>query len=136
MHQILSYEGKTDLRDHLDAVNDQMGLLQVNDLAKCHYFGVTLTQVAKKWFHKPPTNSIWSWAQLLNEFVRQFQAIRIYSKPGNSLTNIKQCEGKTLKSYLKWFSNEATRVHSTPEGGVLFTVIGGVCPKTKLWNDL
>ena len=108
----------------------------MNDLAKCRYFAVTLTQVAKKWFHKLPANSIQSWTQLSNEFVRQFQAARIYSKPGNSLTNIKQCESKTLKSYLKRFSDEAARVHSAPEGGVLFAAMGGVRPKTKLWNDL
>ena len=108
----------------------------MNDLAKCQYFAVTLTQVAKKWFRKLPANSIWSWTQLSNEFVRQFQAARIYSKPGSNLTNIKQREGETLKSYLKRFNDEAARVHSVLEGGVLFAAMGGFCPKTKLWNDL
>ena len=60
----------------------------------------------------------------------------MYSKPSTSLTNIKQREGETLKSYLKQFSDEATRVHSVPKGGILFTAMGGVYPKTKLWNDL
>ena len=69
MPQILSYEGKIDPCDHLDAFNIQMDLLQVNDLAKFHYSAVTLTQVAKKWFRKLPANSIQSWAQLSNEFV-------------------------------------------------------------------
>ena len=50
----------------------KMDLLQVNDLAKCSCFAVTLTQVAKKWFRKLPANSIRSWTQLSNEFVRQF----------------------------------------------------------------
>ena len=136
MPQIPSYEGKTDPYDHLDAFNDQMDLLQVNDLAKCRCFTVTLTQVAKKLFHKLPANSIQSWTQLSNEFVRQFQAARIYSKLGSSLTNIKQREGETLKSYLKRFSDEAARVHNAPEDGVLFAAMGGVHPKTKLWNDL
>ena len=36
--QIPSYEGKTDLHDHLDVFNDQIDLLQVNDLAKCRCF--------------------------------------------------------------------------------------------------
>ena len=52
------------------------------------------------------------------------------------MTNIKQCKGETFKSYLKWFSDEATRVHSVPESRVLFAAMGGVRPKTKLWNDL
>ena len=52
------------------------------------------------------------------------------------MTNIKLHEGETLKSYLKRFSDEAARVHSAPEGGVLFAAMGGVCPNTKLWNDL
>ena len=108
----------------------------MNDLAKCRCFAVTLTQVAKKWFSKLPANSIKSWAQLSTEFIRQFQAARIYSKPGSSLTNIKQREGETLKSYLRHFSDEAARVHSAPEEGVLFAAMGGVRPKTKLWNDL
>ena len=56
MPQILSYEEKTESRDHLNAFNDQIDLLQVNDLAKCHCFAVTLTQVAKKWFRKLPAN--------------------------------------------------------------------------------
>ena len=58
--QIPSYKRKNDPRDHLDAFNDHMDLLQVIDLAKCPCFTVTLTQVAKKWFHKLPANSIWS----------------------------------------------------------------------------
>ena len=52
------------------------------------------------------------------------------------MTNIKQREGETLKSYLKHFNDEAAKVHSVPEDGVLFAAMGGVCPKTKLWNDL
>ena len=69
MPYIPSYEGKTNPRDHLDAFSGQMDLLQVNDLAKCRCFAITLTQVAKKWFRKFPANSIQSWAQLSNEFV-------------------------------------------------------------------
>ena len=52
------------------------------------------------------------------------------------MTNIKQRKGEALKSYLKWFSDKAARVHSAPEGRVLFTATGGVYPKTKLWNNL
>ena len=52
------------------------------------------------------------------------------------MTNIKQGEGETLKSYLKRFSDEAARVHSAPEGEILFAAMGGVLLKTKLWNDL
>ena len=52
------------------------------------------------------------------------------------MTNIKKREGETFKSYLKWFNDKAARVHSVPEGGVLFYAMGGVRPKTKLWNDL
>ena len=52
------------------------------------------------------------------------------------MTNIKQREGETLKSYLKRFSDEAARVHSAPKGRVLFASMGGGCPKTKLWKDL
>ena len=61
MPQIPSYEGKTDPRDHLDAFNDQMDLIQVNDLSKYRCFVVTLTQVAKKWFNKLPANLIRTW---------------------------------------------------------------------------
>ena len=42
MPQIPSYKGKTNPCDHLDVFNDQMELLQVNDLAKCHCFAITL----------------------------------------------------------------------------------------------
>ena len=52
------------------------------------------------------------------------------------MTNIKQHEGETLRSYLRHFKDEAARVHSAPEGGVLFAAMGGVHPKIKLWNDL
>ena len=52
------------------------------------------------------------------------------------MTNIKQREGETLKSYLKHFSDEAARVYSVSEGGVLFAAMGRVCSKTKLWNNL
>ena len=69
MPQIPSYEGKSNPSDHLDVFNDQMDLLQVNNLAKCRCFAITLTQVAKKWFHNLPANSIQSWTQLSNEFV-------------------------------------------------------------------
>ena len=52
------------------------------------------------------------------------------------MTNIKQREGETLKSYLKRFNDEAARVYSVPESGVLFAAMSEICPKTKLWNDL
>ena len=38
--------------------------------------------------------------------------------------------------YLKRFNDEASRVYSEHEGRVVFAVMSGVRPKTKLWNDL
>ena len=35
MPTMVTYEGKTDSQDHLDAFNDQMDLLQVTTLARC-----------------------------------------------------------------------------------------------------
>ena len=44
MPLILSYKGMTDPRDHMDVFNNQIDLPQVNNLAKCHCFAVTLNE--------------------------------------------------------------------------------------------
>ena len=51
MPTMATYKGKTDTQDHLDALNDQMDLLQVTTLALYKCFTVTLSGTAKKWIH-------------------------------------------------------------------------------------
>ena len=55
------YEGKTAPKDHLNALNDQMDLLQVSSRPRCQCFAVTLTTTAKKWFRQIKPETVASW---------------------------------------------------------------------------
>ena len=47
---IKAYDGKADLKDHLDHFNDLMEFHIVSDQTICRVFTVTLSNRAKKWF--------------------------------------------------------------------------------------
>ena len=55
------YKGKTDPQDHLDALNDQMDLLQVSSRAQYRCFVVTFMATTKKWFRQIEPEIVASW---------------------------------------------------------------------------
>ena len=107
-----TYEGKIDPQDHLDAFNDQMGLLQVTPLASCRCFAVMLSRTSKKWIKQIELETVNSWVQLFGMFMHQFQGARKYVTPLSRLANIKQGLNETFKAYIKHFNDELPTIHN------------------------
>ena len=136
MPTMVTYEGKTDPLDLLDAFNDQMDLLQVTMLARCKCFVVTLSGTAKKWICQVEPETSTSWGQLSSMFMRQFQGGCKYATPLSHLASIKQGPNETLKAYIKRFNEELTTIHNPQENGVMMAAISGVRPDTPFLDKL
>ena len=50
--------------------------------------------------------------------------------------SIKQGPNETLKSYIKHFNDELTKIHNPQENGVMMVAISGVRPETPFWDKL
>ena len=97
----------------------------------CH-----LKATTKKWFRKIEPKIVASWTQLSRLFMRQFQGARKYATPLSSLASIKQEPNKTLKAYVRRFSEELATIHNPQENGVLMAAISGVRPEMPFWDKL
>ena len=133
---MVTYEGKTDRLDHLDAFNDQMDLLQVTMLARCRCFTITLSGTTKKWIRQVKLETITSWGQLSAMFMCQFQGARNYATLLSRLASIKQGPNETLKAYIKRFNDKLKTIHNPQENGVMMAAISGARPDTPFWDKL
>ena len=69
-------------------------------------------------------------------FMRQFQGVHKYATPLSRIANIKQGPNETLKSYIKHFNDELTKIHNPQENRVMMAAISRVQPETPFWDKL
>ena len=119
------YEGNTDPKYHLDAVNDLMKLRGITSRARCHCFAVTLKGLAYKWFKRLRPGSIRSWQQFSDKILQQHYAMCDYAMPGTNLANVKQGEEESLKNYTHRFNMEVAKVGSLTCGELKMVLQSG-----------
>ena len=104
-----SYDGRTNLVEHVSHYIHMMSLYTHNDALMCKVFPSSLGLMALRWFNGLWKGSICSFAKLIQEFGARFVTCNRVPQPVDALLSIKMGVGETLRSYVSrsWeFYNE------------------------------
>ncbi|KAL8105010.1 hypothetical protein AgCh_028972 [Apium graveolens] len=110
MPTIKVYDGTGDPANHVRTFSNTLLLQPVNDAIKCRAFSQTLSGMAQRWYSRLPPNSIGSFRELSQAFIKQFISGRVYEKSSASLISIMQGAKESLMDYLYHFIKEALKV--------------------------
>jgi hypothetical protein len=101
--------------DKYDSSNNPEQFIQVyhtvieatgeDDQVKANYLPTTLSDAARLWLINLPEGSIYSWNQLCNMFIRNFQGTYKRSSTAETLKTIKEKHDESIRDYVKYFCN-------------------------------
>nr|XP_023881283.1 uncharacterized protein LOC111993692 [Quercus suber] len=94
-----SYDGKTDLVEHVSHYIQMMSLYSHNDALMCKVFPSSLGSTALRWFNGLRKGSIHKFAELIQEFGVRFITCSRVPQPVDALLSMKMRVGETLRSY-------------------------------------
>ena len=95
-----SYDGKTDLVEHVSHYIQMMSLHNHNDALMCKVFLSSLGPTALRWFNRLRKGFIHSFSKLIQEFGIRFMTCSRVSKLMDTLLSMKMGVGETLRSYV------------------------------------
>ncbi|KAJ9556549.1 hypothetical protein OSB04_011163 [Centaurea solstitialis] len=102
------YSGITDPVEHIAQYKQLMWTVpipaQYQEVCMCKSFGSTLTGAALQWLINLKPKSIGSFAELVNQFTRQFTSSRKMEKQTSDLYYIVQKSGETIRDYFNRFN--------------------------------
>ncbi|KAJ9551380.1 hypothetical protein OSB04_015425 [Centaurea solstitialis] len=102
------YSGITDPVEHIAQYKQLMWTVpipaQYQEVCMCKSFGSTLTGAALQWLINLKPKSIGSFAELVNQFTRQFASSRKMEKQTSDLYYIVQKSGETIRDYFNRFN--------------------------------
>ncbi|KAJ9547434.1 hypothetical protein OSB04_019977 [Centaurea solstitialis] len=108
------YSGITDPVEHVAQYKQLMWTAsipsQYQEACMCKSFGSTLTGAALQWLINLKPKSIESFAELVNQFTRQFASSRKMEKQTSDLYYVVQKTGETIRDYLNRFNAEMIEV--------------------------
>ncbi|XP_074374209.1 uncharacterized protein LOC141714596 [Apium graveolens] len=110
MPTIKAYDDTGDPANHVRTFSNSLLLQPVNDAIKCRAFLQTLSDIAQRWYNHLPPNSIGSFNDLSQAFIKQFISGRVHEKSSTSLMGIVQGANESLREYLNRFTKEALKV--------------------------
>ena len=99
-----SYDGLKDPLDYITTFKMNLSMQQTPNEIVCQSFPTTLKGAARVWFSKLAQSSINDSVQLSNLFVRHFVGGQCQKRPVDHLLMVRQEEGESLRSYVKWFN--------------------------------
>ncbi|XP_030970606.1 uncharacterized protein LOC115990988 [Quercus lobata] len=99
--QFNSYDGKTDLVEHVSHYIQMISLHTHNDALMCKVFPSSLKPIALRWFNGLRKGLIHSFAKLIQEFGVQFMTCSWVPQPVDALLSMKMRVGETLRSYTR-----------------------------------
>lgn len=109
---------------------------QVDDVTKCRILTSSLRGNALQWFQSTCLDSISSWDQMMKMFLTQFQFSMQYAPLVTVLSNIRQREVETLRSYFMKFDSKVLLVKGTTDETVNNFLITGVRVGRNFWKML
>ena len=80
--------------------------------------------------------SISSWKTFSADFKRAFRASQAARVQADSLANVRQQPGETLKAYLSRFANVAARARDADDSSKLMAMGTGILVGGGLWNEI
>lgn len=99
--KLSSYNGKSDLEDHLHNLIIGMEDIIDRDDISCRMFRRTLKEEAIGWYQKLPRGSVRSFANLKSSFCQAYNHQARRRGKNATLLNIKQGPNETLQVYIK-----------------------------------
>ena len=99
-----SYDGLKDPLDYITTFKMNLSMQQTPNEIVCQSFPTTLKGAARVWFSKLAQSSINDSIQLSNLFVHHFVGGQCQKRPVDHLLMVRQEEGESLRSYVKWFN--------------------------------
>ena len=113
--QMDSYDGTTDLEEHIENIKVVITYRSVQGAVKCKLFVTTLRRGPVTWFKNLRRNSLDSWSDLCHEFTTHFTASRTQPKIVVSLEAIVQGKSKPLRDYIERFNKEVVQVRGAED---------------------
>jgi hypothetical protein len=104
--KISRYNGTTAPRAHVSCFMTAMRFTGYDEAAYCQAFPMTLEGPAQTWFTGLRPGSVRSWEELVEAFQTRFFANSEFHKDAESLLNVVQREGESLKAYFRRFCEE------------------------------
>ncbi|XP_074377961.1 uncharacterized protein LOC141719476 [Apium graveolens] len=105
MPTIKGYDGMGDPANHIRTFSKP-----VNDMIKYRTFPQTLSGMAQRWYSRFPPNSIGSFRDLSQAYIKQFISRNVHEKSSASLMSILLGAKKSLRDNLNQFTKNALKV--------------------------
>nr|CAN83382.1 hypothetical protein VITISV_024224 [Vitis vinifera] len=131
-----TYDGSSDLFDHIMHYRQLMTLDIGNDALLCKVFPVSLQGQALSWFHRLPSNSVDNFRDLSEAFVGQYLCSARHKQNINTLQNIKMQDNESLREFVKRFGQAVLQVEAYSMDAVLQIFKRSICPGTPFFELL
>ncbi|KAI3818504.1 hypothetical protein L1987_12313 [Smallanthus sonchifolius] len=123
---ISKYDDSQDPEDHLHTFNGAAHVEQWSLPVWCHMFAQTITGPARVWFDSLPSQSIDSFIQLKEKFLRNFGQQKKRFKNANEIMHIRRKENESVEQYMERFISESLLIEDVPEQMKVSSFINGV----------
>ncbi|KAJ9536516.1 hypothetical protein OSB04_un000310 [Centaurea solstitialis] len=134
------YSGITDPVEHVAQYKQLMWTAsipsQYQEACMCKSFGSTLTGAALQWLINLKPKSIESFAELVNQFTRQFASSRKMEKQTSDLYYVVQKTGETIRDYFNRFNAEMIEVKNCDIKTAIEAYKRGLDNSSELYTDL
>ncbi|KAJ9542772.1 hypothetical protein OSB04_029278 [Centaurea solstitialis] len=134
------YSGITDPVEHVAQYKKLMWTAsipsQYQEVCMCKSFGSTLIGAALQWLIILKPKSIGSFAELVNQFTRQFASSRKMEKKTTDLYYVVQKTGETIRDYFNRFNAEMIEVKNCDVKTAIEAYKRGLDNSSKLYMDL
>ncbi|KAL5565783.1 hypothetical protein UlMin_028947 [Ulmus minor] len=128
----LKYDGTGDPSEHLETYKSWMELNSATNAFQCRAFIITLTGIARRWFRTLRPGSIFSFRQLLESFVSQFNVNKVQRKPTRHLYTIIQKDNESTEAFLNRFVKEEMSVKDRNDSTACGALMAGLRSATVL----
>lgn len=133
---LISYDGKTDLVEHVSRYIQMMSLHNHNDALMCKVFPSNLGPIALRWFSGLRKGSIHNFKELIQKFEVRFMTCSQVPQPMDSLLSMKMGDVRTLRSYTSRYCELYNEISRGNEKVIASTFWLGLPKDSKLRDSL
>ncbi|GJU90680.1 reverse transcriptase domain-containing protein [Tanacetum coccineum] len=112
---VKTYNGSEDPEDHLKIFQAAVKTERWAMPTWCHMFNSTLTRNARVWFDDLPPESIDSYNDLREAFLKNYLQQKKCIRDPIVLNNIKQRDGESTEDFIQRYKSESGNVKGAPE---------------------
>ena len=105
-----NYKTDMDPAVWIESYDVAMDMLQHDDVVCARYFTMMLEGPARKWFKNLSENSVTSWTDLKEKFIKNFQGTY---RRATMIVDLEHCVQKEGESTLSWAPRASEIIHSS-----------------------